>query len=109
MKRLFALIVVLALALGLTACGQQAVTERTDSSAAAGAQEKVPGTEVKTIRFATNKAEAEIMCEGFEAFKDYVESTSQRKLEVKIYYNSTLYTDTVCLWPWSRGNCRRSV
>lgn len=109
MKKLFALIVVLAMVFGLAACGQQAATEPTDSPAAADTQEKVPDIKVKTIRFATNKSEAELMCEGFEAFKDYVESTSNGSIEVKIYYNSTLYTDTDMLMAMSQGNCEMGV
>lgn len=110
MKKIVALLMALTMVFCLVACGQAKTTEQTAPAAETETtQVEAPAVTVKTIRFATNKSEAEPMCEGYEAFKDYVESTSNGSIEVEIYYNSTLYTDTDMLMAMSQGNCEMGI
>ena len=110
MKKIVALLMSLTMVFCLGACGQTKTTEQTAPNAETETtQVEAPAGTVKTIRFATNKSEAEPMCEGYEAFKDYVESTSNGSIEVEIYYNSTLYTDTDMLMAMSQGNCEMGI
>lgn len=109
MKKIAVFLLALTMLVSLAACGQAQPAQQTPATEAKSAEPAAPAVEAKTIRFATNKAEAEPMCEGFEAFKDYVESTSGGAIKVEIYYNSTLYTDTDMLMAMSQGNCEMGV
>lgn len=109
MKKIIAFLLAMVMMLCLAACGQDQSAQQNTSEGAETAETENSVGEVKTIRFATNKSEAEPMCEGFEAFEDYVETTSGGKIEVEIYYNSTLYTDTDMLMAMSQGNCEMGV
>lgn len=109
MKRIAAFLLAMTIIFCLAACGQTQSAQQTSTTDMEQTATEAPSTEVKTIRFASNKSEAEPMCEGFEAFEDYVESTSGGTIEVEIYYNSTLYTDTDMLMAMSQGNCEMGV
>ena len=109
MKKFFAFLLAMTMLFCLAACGQDQPAQQNTSEDIEPAETEKSVDEAKTIRFATNKSEAEPMCEGFEAFEDYVENTSGGKIEVEIYYNSTLYTDTDMLMAMSQGNCEMGV
>lgn len=68
-----------------------------------------PAVEPVTIRFATNKSDGEVMCDGYRAFEEYVEKESGGSIQVDIYYNSTLYTDTDMIMAMSTGNCEMGI
>ena len=109
MKKFFAFLLAMTMLFCLAACGQDQPAQQNTSEDIEPAETEKSVDEAKTIRFATNKSEAEPMCEGFEAFEDYVENTSGGKIEVENYYNSTLYTDTDMLMAMSQGNCEMGV
>ena len=112
MKRFLALALALIMVLSLAACGSEPKAEAPAAEPAAQnepAAEAVEAAEPVTIRFASNKADNDPACTGFEAFKKYVEETSGGSIKVDIFYNSTLYTDTDMIMAMSQGNCEMGV
>ncbi len=110
MKRIITMLLALIMVMGFAVPGMSAPEPAfAKAEDAAKAEAKTSSDEVKTIRFATNKSEAEVMCEGFKDFENYVEEESGGSLQVEIYYNSTLYTDTDMLMAMSQGNCEMGV
>ncbi len=106
MKKLIVFLLALCMVFALCACGSKPTEETSPAEEAALVEDTVKPV---TIRFATNKSASEVMCEGFEAFKQYVEETSDGSIKVDIFYNSTLYTDSDMLMAMSQGNCEMGV
>lgn len=105
MKRFLSMMLASVMILSLVACGAKE-EEKAETKTEAPVE---PAVEPVTIRFATNKSDGEVMCDGYRAFEEYVEKESGGSIQVDIYYNSTLYTDTDMIMAMSTGNCEMGI
>ena len=96
MKKLFAMILVIAMLVSLVGCGGSsapAATEapKADAPAATQAAEK-PAADPIVLKYNLIVTEEDAQSVGARKFKEVVEELSGGQITVQLYYNSTLYT-----------------
>ena len=115
MKKLFALLLALAMVLSLAACGAKeaapAATEAPKAEAPAAeapAATEAPAKEPITIKLSQTASMEEHHGVCYETLKAYIEEKCPW-ITVEIYYSSTLYDDSNGLDAVARGNCEMVV
>ena len=109
MKKLVCIILALFMVFGLAACSSSGETAATQSASAEATVAETASTEASssaeasasaetaaytgeemTIVFATADTETSVEGQGFALFKDLVEETTDGKVQIEVYFNSTL-------------------
>ena len=109
MKKLFALLLALAMVLSLAACGAKAPAAEAPKAEAPAADAAAPAEkEPITIKLSQTASMEEHHGICYETLKAYIEEKCPW-ITVEIYYSSTLYDDSTGLDAVSRGNCEMVV
>ena len=92
-KTLFLMVVVFALAICLTACGAPSTSTDTSTNDATQNEQTDSGSPV-VIKYSSVDVADSAIGMGMTAFKDYVETTSNGRIVVDLYFNGQLGDDT---------------